>query len=324
MVTYAEDNPYPSVLFAEHVDPSNPAAGHQRLFVDTDHILKLIDSAGTVTTYSGAAGLTDPMTSRGDIIIRNSSNVTARLAKGSAGTYLGSDGTDVAYAAVTDAQLSTSDITTNNASTTKHGFAPKYPNDATKYLDGSGAYTVPAGGSSAGVVLLEQHTASSSATLDFTTGITSTYDDYMFELVNVLPASNAVDMWLRVSTNGGSTFDATAGAYNTLAFRWTSGASAAAGGTSTNMQVDGGGGADPVSSTAANGGVNGTYYMYGAANTAMGTVFKGEVTNGSTNGFRGAVVAGTWTTTTAVNAVRFLFSSGNIASGTIRLYGVAK
>lgn len=45
----------------------------------------------------------------------------------------------------TDANLSTSDITTNDVSTTKHGFAPKAPNDATKYLDGSGAYSVPAG-----------------------------------------------------------------------------------------------------------------------------------------------------------------------------------
>lgn len=41
--------------------------------------------------------------------------------------------------------LSLTDITTNNVSTTKHGFAPKLPNDATKYLDGTGAYTVPAG-----------------------------------------------------------------------------------------------------------------------------------------------------------------------------------
>jgi len=162
MVTYAEDNPFPSVLFAEHVDPSNPAASHQRLFVDTDHLLKLIDSAGTVTTFTGG-GLTDPMTSRGDVIVRNASNVTARLAKGSAGTYLGSDGTDVAYSAVTDAQLSTSDITTNNASTTKHGFAPKYPNDATKYLDGTGAYTVPAG--SGGSLTLNMNQLSGNVTM---------------------------------------------------------------------------------------------------------------------------------------------------------------
>lgn len=49
-------------------------------------------------------------------------------------------------AAVTDATISTSDITTNNVSITKHGFAPKAPNDATKYLDGTGAYSTPAGG----------------------------------------------------------------------------------------------------------------------------------------------------------------------------------
>jgi hypothetical protein len=43
----------------------------------------------------------------------------------------------------TDALLPFSDVTTNNVSTTKHGFAPKLPNDATKYLDGTGNYSVP-------------------------------------------------------------------------------------------------------------------------------------------------------------------------------------
>jgi hypothetical protein len=46
----------------------------------------------------------------------------------------------------TDATLSTSDITTNNVSTSKHGFAPKAPNDATQYLDGTGNYSVPSVG----------------------------------------------------------------------------------------------------------------------------------------------------------------------------------
>jgi hypothetical protein len=54
-------------------------------------------------------------------------------------------GADVTVGAVTDAELSTSDVTTNNVTITKHGFAPKAPNDATKYLDGTGAYSVPAG-----------------------------------------------------------------------------------------------------------------------------------------------------------------------------------
>lgn len=45
---------------------------------------------------------------------------------------------------VADSSITFSDITTNDVSTTKHGFAPKAPNDATKYLDGTGAYSVPA------------------------------------------------------------------------------------------------------------------------------------------------------------------------------------
>lgn len=49
-----------------------------------------------------------------------------------------------------EAQLSFTDITTNNVSITKHGFAPKAPNDNTKFLDGTGAYSVPSGGGGAG------------------------------------------------------------------------------------------------------------------------------------------------------------------------------
>jgi hypothetical protein len=49
-------------------------------------------------------------------------------------------------ALVTDANLTTTDITTNDVSTSKHGFVPKAPNDATKFLDGTGVFSVPAGG----------------------------------------------------------------------------------------------------------------------------------------------------------------------------------
>jgi hypothetical protein len=47
---------------------------------------------------------------------------------------------------VTDATLSTSDITTNNVSTTKHGFAPKAPNNTTTFLRGDATWATPAGG----------------------------------------------------------------------------------------------------------------------------------------------------------------------------------
>src|SRR5271165_3582301 len=56
-------------------------------------------------------------------------------------------------------------------------------------------------------VLVEEHTAASSAALNFTTCLTATYDDYDIEFVSLLPASGSNDVMLQVSTNGGSTYD---------------------------------------------------------------------------------------------------------------------
>jgi hypothetical protein len=81
---------------------------------------------------------------------------------------------------LTESGQTLADVTTLDVSTTKHGYAPKLPNDATKYLDGTGAYSVPAGGgsspftSSAGVVTFTTSTdrlqlvAGSSSTVPLT------------------------------------------------------------------------------------------------------------------------------------------------------------
>jgi len=45
----------------------------------------------------------------------------------------------------TDATLTFTDITTNDVSTTKHGFAPKGDGTTTKFLNANGAYSTPAG-----------------------------------------------------------------------------------------------------------------------------------------------------------------------------------
>lgn len=73
----------------------------------------------------------------------------------------------------TDANLSTSDITTNNVSTSKHGFAPKSPNDATQYLDGTGAYSVPPGtGGGTTSKVTGSNFTTATGTLDNITGLT--------------------------------------------------------------------------------------------------------------------------------------------------------
>ena len=46
-----------------------------------------------------------------------------------------------------ESALATTDVTTNNATTAKHGFLKKLSNIATEYMDGTGNWSVPAGGS---------------------------------------------------------------------------------------------------------------------------------------------------------------------------------
>ena len=46
----------------------------------------------------------------------------------------------------TDKNIQISDVTTNNVSTSKHGFAPKGDGDTAKFLNANGAYSA-AGGS---------------------------------------------------------------------------------------------------------------------------------------------------------------------------------
>lgn len=70
------------------------------------------------------------------------------------------------------------DNTDLNVSTSAHGLTPKLPNDATKYLNGTGGYTVPAGGGSSKVVQIvtatyDTQTDSSSASAA-DTGLTAT------------------------------------------------------------------------------------------------------------------------------------------------------
>jgi len=72
------------------------AAGDYALFIG------YASSVVRCAKYVQASGLAlvDPMTTRGDVLVRNSSNVTARLAIGSVGKALYSDGTDVSWTGV--------------------------------------------------------------------------------------------------------------------------------------------------------------------------------------------------------------------------------
>src|SRR5881392_3327219 len=53
----ASDNEFPSFLVKEGTAPASPAAGDQRLFIDSaDHVLKRKNSSGTVTSVESSGG----------------------------------------------------------------------------------------------------------------------------------------------------------------------------------------------------------------------------------------------------------------------------
>jgi hypothetical protein len=225
------------------------------------------------------------MTTRGDIIIRNPSNVTARLGRGSAGTVLSSDGTDVSWQAA----------------------------------------------SGAGLVLLESHAASASASLDFVTrnapgqsGNTfqSDFDEYIFDLLDLVPATNGTQLWMRVHV--ASAF-ISASKYQTAGWAWIFNAQAAfgnsVGGLAAQMSTSN---ANDTLNTST--GLSGTVHVFNPAATTTDRRISGEfgwVESGAGN-MKGSSVRASYHDTTGANGFQFLFSSGNITSGTGRVYGVSK
>lgn len=82
-------------ITAAHIaTPANPAASHLKLYPKSDDNWYKLDSAGNEVQLSTYA---DPMTTRGDIVIRDSTNTTARLAVGTVGQCVTTDGTDVSW-----------------------------------------------------------------------------------------------------------------------------------------------------------------------------------------------------------------------------------
>jgi hypothetical protein len=177
------------------------------------------------------------------------------------------------------------------------------------------------------LVLLSTQTASASATISFTTGLNSTYNEYIFSFINVRPATDNADFHFNLSTDSGSNYNVTKTTTWFTAYHNEAG-------TVSSLEYNAG--VDLAQSTAfqrvtldtgngANESLSGTLTLFNPSST---TYVKHFMSN--TNSYDGgnyslnAFMAGYGNTTSAVNAVQFKFDSGNIADGIIKLYGVKK
>jgi hypothetical protein len=183
-----------------------------------------------------------------------------------------------------------------------------------------------ASGFGAGPVLIQSQTASSSASISFTSGLDSTYDEYMFVFINIHAASNGARLEFQVSTDGGSSYGV---AITSTYFDARHKENDTDAGLSYQPSIDL---AQSTSYQALNRGMginnddshSGVLRLFAPSSTTYVKHFYGtcnHVEHGTTsmNGF----VAGYVNSTSAVDAINFKCSSGNIDAGTIKLYGVS-
>ncbi len=174
-------------------------------------------------------------------------------------------------------------------------------------------------------VLIEKQTLSSAATVDFTTGIDSKYDEYILTGF-LLPSTDDQQLALTVSNDGGSTFEAGSNYHFTGKY---------ARQTGVTEYLDNGGGAanmlfadDTTTLMVGNGSDEGIWFEFrviNAADSAKRTMIDGEVSYvPADGGFMKGHVGGTYNVAEAIDGIRLAFVSGNIASGTVRLLGVTK
>lgn len=171
-----------------------------------------------------------------------------------------------------------------------------------------------------GLVFIRSQSASASATVDFTSNINSTFDEYLITITDVVPATNGANLLVRVSQSG--VFGSGGTSYAYTYFLNTDGGAGTPGGSASTSSM-------PIAlncSTESTRAVNGEVKFWKPSGTSHRKAFHASISYQPDTVAVGLMeVAGAFQNGVgAIDGVRFLFSSGNIASGTFTLYGVRK
>tara|TARA_B100000963_G_scaffold324244_1_gene309625 strand:+ start:712 stop:1329 length:618 start_codon:yes stop_codon:yes gene_type:complete len=189
---------------------------------------------------------------------------------------------------------------------------------------------LPGSISGGGLNLISTQTASSSSSLTFTSGIDSTYKEYIFKLINIHGSTTYTSLGINFSIDGGSNYNATKtttafSAYHSegdsyAALVYSSGGDLAQSTGDQKLNIGDNTGIDDDES------LSGTIHLFDPSNTTFIKHFMTRINMVSGSGEPHSVdnyTAGYINSTSAVNAVRFQMASGNIDSGVIKLYGVS-
>ena len=191
----------------------------------------------------------------------------------------------------------------------------------------SAVTSLPASISGGGFNLISTQTASSSSTIDFTSGIDSTYKEYIFKFINIHPETDEKEFQVNFSADSGSNYNVTK---TTTFFQAYLGEAGDGSGETldyaTSKDLAQSTAYQPITRDLGNGddeSSSGFLHLFSPSDTTFVKHFT-CVTNSYIfhNYTWNAYIAGYCNTTSAINAVSFKMSSGNIDSGTIKLYGV--
>ena len=175
------------------------------------------------------------------------------------------------------------------------------------------------------VVRIESQTISSDTSIDFTTGIDSTYQQFVIYFTDIVLATDDKNLWLRVSEDAGGSWKSGASDYT-----WTH--------AQSNSSTTTGGSTGDTKIILSSYGTTGTTML----GNASGEAFSGRIViaNPSATGTRKRVygqacytiaagnmshgtIAGAYIgTTNAITGIRILADGVNLTSGQIDLYGV--
>ena len=187
--------------------------------------------------------------------------------------------------------------------------------------------SLPSGVSGSSLVLLETKTASSSATLSFTSNIDSTYKEYQFHFIDIHPETDNINFTFNMSADSGSNYNVTKTTTFFEAYHQENGGDQYLAiadnrdlAQSTAFQQLNGAGVQNEN----DGSISGYLKIFEPSSTTFVKHFiSSSMSNAHNNHYAwNSFVAGYGNTTSAVDAVQFKMSSGDIDAGTIKMYGV--